>query len=261
MMVRIVRTEIWKLKRYYVLWAGVLLMLLSVCLTLFTSTAQDGSVWDFPFLIEQVIKNNMSTIFPMCITLIAGYMIEREEKDDTLKNIRTIPVSYRDLIFGKLVACGLISCMLGVCCTFFTVIAGLAAGFPGFSGGIVLQASVQITLNCLFLYIAVLPVIAAAGYLPGGRLFGVIIAFVYGYGGMFAAGSDVLADIYPITASLGMIGYRSYDSAVHWNMPLCAVSMCAMLGVTACIVRMAKEREGRAAVKKKEKQAVVKKGW
>ena len=46
---------------------------------------------------------------------------------------------------------------------------------------------------------------------------GVIIAFVYGYGGMFAAGNMTLANIYPITAGLGMIGYRNYDTAVHWN--------------------------------------------
>ena len=35
-MVRIVKTEFYKLKRYHILWAGVALMLLSVLLTLFT---------------------------------------------------------------------------------------------------------------------------------------------------------------------------------------------------------------------------------
>lgn len=59
-MVRIIKTEFYKLKRYHILWAGVALMLLSVLLTLFTSMANDGSVWDFAYLTEQVIKNNMS---------------------------------------------------------------------------------------------------------------------------------------------------------------------------------------------------------
>ena len=67
-MVRIVKTEFYKLKRYHILWAGVALMLLSVLLTLFTSMANDGSVWDFAYLTEQVIKNNMSMIFPMHLT-------------------------------------------------------------------------------------------------------------------------------------------------------------------------------------------------
>ena len=70
--------------------------------TLFASTALDGTVWTFPHLVERVIQNNTTTIFPMCITLIAGYIIAREKSDDTLKSIMTIPVSYPALIGGKL---------------------------------------------------------------------------------------------------------------------------------------------------------------
>ena len=53
-MVRIVKTEFYKLKRYHILWSGVALMFLSVILTLFTSMANDGSVWDFVYFTEQV---------------------------------------------------------------------------------------------------------------------------------------------------------------------------------------------------------------
>ena len=74
-MYRIVKTEIWKLKRYHIIWAGILLMLLSVGITLFSSIALDDTVWTFPHLVERVIQNNTTTIFPMCITLIAGYII------------------------------------------------------------------------------------------------------------------------------------------------------------------------------------------
>ncbi len=68
---------------------------------LVTSMANDGSVWDFAYLTEQVIKNNMSMIFPMCISLIAGYMISREQTDDTLKNILTVPISFKKLLTGN----------------------------------------------------------------------------------------------------------------------------------------------------------------
>ena len=73
-----VKTELWKLKRYHMIWAGVFLMLLSVILTLFYTTALDGTVWTFSFFTEQVIKNNATTIFPACIALIAEYIIARE---------------------------------------------------------------------------------------------------------------------------------------------------------------------------------------
>ena len=154
-MVRIVKTEFYKLKRYHILWAGVALMLLSVLLTLFTSMANDGSVWDFSYLIEQVIKNNMSMIFPMCISLIAGYMISREQTDDTLKNILTVPISFKRLLTGKLIVCGVLSIIFGLICSLFTIIAELLVGFPGFQVTLALKSTLQITAVNFFLYLLI----------------------------------------------------------------------------------------------------------
>ena len=151
-MVCIVKTEFYKLKRYHILWAGVALMLLSVLLTLFTSMANDGSVWDFAYLTEQVIKNNMSMIFPMCISLIAGYMISREQTDDTLKNILTVPISFKKLLTGKLIVCGVLSIIFGLICSLFTIIAEMIVGFPGFEISLALKAALQITAVNFFLW-------------------------------------------------------------------------------------------------------------
>ena len=259
-MLRMVRTEIWKLKRYHMIWAGVFLMLLSVLLTLFSTTALDGTVWTFSFFTEQVIKNNVTMIFPMCITLIAGYIIAKEGKDDTLKNIFTIPVSYSSLLCGKLLVCALLSLFFGLVSAAFTVIADLMMGFPGISAASVLQTSIQIIFNCLFLYIAVMPVIAFATHIPNGHMIGTIIAFVYGYGCMFASGNATLSNFYPVTASLGLISYRSYDPAVHWNRSICLFSMIAALMISAVFVFTAK---GTVTVKKskKHKKTTTKKGW
>ena len=259
-MFRMVKTEIWKLKRYHMIWAGVFLMLLSVVLTLFSTTALDGTVWTFSFFTEQVIKNNVTTIFPMCIALIAGYIIAREGKDDTLKSIMTIPVSYSSLLWGKLLVCALLSLLFGLVSAVFTIIADLMMGFPGLSAQVAVQTFVQIILNCLFLYIAVMPIIAFAARIPSGHMIGTIIAFVYGYGGMFASGNATLANVYPVTASLGLIHYRSYDSAVHWNALICVFSLAVALLVSALFVFTAK---GNAPVKtvKKRKISATKKGW
>ncbi len=255
-----IKTEFWKLKRYHIIWAGVLLMLLSVLLTLFSTTALDGTVWTFSFFAEQVMKNNITTIFPMCITLIAGYIINREETDDTLKSILTIPVSFRVLLCGKLIACALLSLLFGVTSVAFTVAASWLAGFPGASLPSVVQITAQITLNCLFLYIAVMPVIAIAARIQNGHLIGTVVAFVYGYGGMFAAGNMALANLYPVTASMGLIGYRSYDVSVHWNLLHCIFSMLAALLITSIIVLTAKNSAPKKTVKK-GKKIIAKKGW
>lgn len=259
-MIRIIKTEFYKLKRYHILWAGVALMLLSVLLTLFTSMANDGSVWDFAYLTEQVIKNNMSMIFPMCISLIAGYMISREQTDDTLKNILTVPVSFKRLLTGKLIVCGVLSIVFGLICSLFTVIAELIVGFPGFHFSLILQAVLQITAVNFFLYLAVLPIIIITSRKSGSFLIGVIVAFVYGYGGMFAAGNMTLANIYPITASLGMIHYRSYDAAVRWNTVTCMVSLAIVVAISVVLILCMKEKEPKQ-VKKKVKKAAPKKGW
>lgn len=256
----IVKTELLKLKRYHIIWAGIALMLLSVLLTLFTSMANDGSVWDFRYLIEQVIKNNMSMIFPMCIALIAGYIISREEKDDVLKNIITIPISFKKLLVGKLIVCAMLSILFGLICTIFTLIAECIVGFPGFTVNLVIRGLVQITLENLFLYLAVLPIIVITSRLSGGFMIGVIVAFVYGYGGMFAAGNMTLANIYPITASLGLIGYRSYDTSVQWSFPLCLCSLIIIVAISVILVATMKEKENKKT-RTKTKKVKPKKGW
>ena len=259
-MFRIVRTEIWKLKRYHMIWAGVLLMLLSVLLTMFSTTALDGTVWTFSHFTEQVIKNNVTMIFPMCITLLAGYIIAREEGDDTLKSIITVPVSYCNLLCGKLLVCALLSLFLGFVSAAFTIIANWIMGFPGLSAASAIQTFIQIILNCLFLYIAVMPVVAVTARISNGHMAGTVIAFAYGYGGMFAAGNMTLANIYPITASMGLIQYRSYDEAVCWNIPICFMSMLAAFLISAAFVFTAKESTPVKTVKK-QKKVITKKGW
>lgn len=255
-----IKTELWKLKRYHMIWAGVLLMLLSVLLTVFTTTALDGTVWTFSHFVEQVMKENITTIFPMCIALITGYMINREGTDDTLKSILTIPVSFPALLLGKLVVCGLLSLFLGLASTVFTVSASFLLEFPGGTLPAILQAGLQITFNCLFLYIAVLPIITVAARIPNGHLIGAVVAFVYGYGGMFAAGNMTLANLYPVTASMELVGYRSYDAAVHWNPFICMFSLLVALLVSAVFVVTAKKSVAPKTAKK-PKQVITKKGW
>ncbi|KUE76698.1 lantibiotic ABC transporter permease [Ruthenibacterium lactatiformans] len=260
-MAAIIKTEFLKVKRYYILWAGVGLMLLSVLLTLFTSTANDGTVWDFAYLTEQVIKNNMTMTFPMCITLIAGYIISREWTDDTIKNILTVPISFKRLLTGKLVLCGALALLFGIVSTLFTILAEMLVKFPGFTFPLVMQAFFQITMECFFLYLAVMPIIVLTSRIPGSFLVGVIVSFVYGYGGIFAAGSMTLSNIYPVTACLGLIGYRSYDKAVTWNLPMCLLSIFLIVGISVILIVAGKDKEPKKSKRNKGKQPARKKGW
>lgn len=228
-MVTIIKTEFVKLKRYFIIWIGVSLMLLTVLLTLFTTMADDGMVWDFQLLFEQVVKNFVTMIFPMCITLISGYMISREYTDDTLKNIETLPISFQKLLAGKLIVSAVLSLFLGAVCFAFTVIANFIMGYDGFALLPAITGLVQMTLLGFFLYLTMLPIIVLTSRQKGSFLVGVIVAFVYGFIGMFANGA--LQSIYPVTAALGIINYRAGAEGIAWNFGLCFISVLTMCAV------------------------------
>lgn len=228
-MVTIIKTEFVKLKRYFIIWIGVSLMLLTVLLTLFTTMADDGMVWDFQLLFEQVVKNFVTMIFPMCITLISGYMISREYTDDTLKNIETLPISFQKLLAGKLIVSAVLSLFLGAVCFAFTVIANFIMGYDGFALLPAITGMVQMTLLGFFLYLTMLPIIVLTSRQKGSFLVGVIVAFVYGFIGMFANGA--LQSIYSVTAALGIINYRAGSEGIAWNIGLCFISVLTMCAV------------------------------
>ena len=98
----IIKTEFLKLKRYSVIKAGIIMTVLSPLLSLFYSTANGGQTWTFDYFMQQVMINNCTLFFPIIIALIAGYIITREYTDNTMKNISTIPIPYKQLLFGKL---------------------------------------------------------------------------------------------------------------------------------------------------------------
>ena len=85
----------------------------------------------------------------------------------------------------------------------------------------------------------------------------VIVAFVYGFIGMFANGA--LESIYPVTAALGLINYRSGTEGVMWNKGLCLISVLAMcaIGIAFMFIKPKPEKK---EVKKTNRPA-HKKGW
>lgn len=59
-MLKIAKTEFYKLKRYSVVWIGVATMLTVVLLTRFMATASDGAVHTLEYFSNSVIWNNFT---------------------------------------------------------------------------------------------------------------------------------------------------------------------------------------------------------
>ena len=198
----IIKSEFLKLKRYYVVKAGIIMTVLSPLLTLFYSTANDGQTWTFDYFMQQVMISNCTLFFPIIITLIAGYIITREYTDDTMKNISTIPISYRQLLSGKL----LVLLLLTICFSFIGCVIALAiniiAGFSGVHFGNLFNLFIRVIGANIGIYISVLPIILLFCCSANNFLGGVALAFLYGYFGSFVG---KLLNYYPIKASMILV--------------------------------------------------------
>ncbi|BCZ37969.1 hypothetical protein GVanDAA622_26600 [Enterococcus faecium] len=175
-MVSIIKTEFSKMKRYSVIWIGVATMFTVVLLARFMATASDGATHTLMNFSSSVIWNNLVLIYPATIALIAGYIIERAYRRHA-ENILTIPVSFRKMLIGKLIAVGCMAAALSVIEFLFTLIVFFASGFPGFSIGGMIQVLFQMIGINMISYIAVMPVIAFTAQRSGSFMAGVGFAF------------------------------------------------------------------------------------
>ena len=221
---RLIYTELLKLRRYPVLWVGVVGMFACVALTVVQTGASDGTIWDFSLFAGNVLWSSFDIFFPAIITLVAGYILTRELTDDTLKNILTVPISFKKLVLGKLLTIAIIAIALGIVLWIFTVLANvLILGFPGVNAGIYIKLLTQFCVEHLLLTIACLPIIVATCKKPNLFPMGVGLAFFYGFCGSMTAGHG-LSDYYPPSATLTLIGYDNASGGILHHTPNAALA-------------------------------------
>lgn len=245
-MLTLVSTEFQKIKRYHILLIGVIGMFCSPLLQLFSQLVVIEEVknpnFDLAALLEDTVWGDAQIFMPVLFTLIGGYLINREYTDDTLKNILTVPVSFRRLLAGKLLAIGLLAVLLGVCSFVAAVAVGVCAGLPGAGLPALLKSLVQMAALSVCIYIVVLPVILLCSRRPGSFMGGSVAAFLTGYSVLFFK-SGLLRDIYPFSAALTLVGFdsASYMGAERGgSLLLAAASLGVMLLASAVLLFLSK---------------------
>lgn len=98
--------ELKKLRRCSMIWVGAVTMVCAPLLAILQQTSMNDPLENYGFsdLINATVWYNMGLFMPVTITLMGGYMMHREYVDDMLKSLFTIPVSYKRLMSGKLLA-------------------------------------------------------------------------------------------------------------------------------------------------------------
>ena len=216
-MISIIKTEFIKLKRFHILLIGMIGMTFPAILSVFTQSVStpEAQIQNFNIsaLLDNTIWNNATIFMPVTFTLIGGYLINREYTDDTLKNIFTIPVSFQNLILGKLITMSILSVLFGFYSFLVTIIVGLVTGITGFSAVVLLKGLLQMPGMALCTFISVLPIITLTSRKRDAFMGGVIISFLFGYCSMFIKNAT-LRSLYPILSGLTVI---QFDTRIYMN--------------------------------------------
>lgn len=171
-------------------------------------------------------------VLPAVTALLGSYMICREEQDDTIKNLRLIPIDERKLTTAKMTVLFL-----------FCVLAYVLLFLLTFSTEMILHAS-ELSIKMFFdflkmyllegigVFFAVSPIIALVPYLKKNYWLALAAAEIYSFAGLFMSMSDTLRTFYPITAIFGVSGY--YETTVQEK--LCSLLVLLLCGVAALIL-------------------------
>ena len=201
--------ELKKLQRCSILWVGSLTMICAPLLAILQLFSMNEPISNYGFneLINATIWYNMSLFLPVPITLLGGYMINREYVDDMFKNLLTIPITYRKLMFGKIGAL----MILNICyCAYSFIVTTILSiiFFPtSITGAAVIYSLLRVSCMGICICIAMLPIIVWCGGKKNRFLAGSVIAFLYGFFSIPIAGHN-LQDIYPVSAGLSIIQYN-----------------------------------------------------
>lgn len=233
MIIRLVKTEFLKYKRYNILWFGIASVLFSIILAVFQMAGTNNSVVSYTGLSEGVVWNHFSLFLPFTFTLIVGYSINREYTDATLKNLLAVPVSKFALTLSKLIAgYGLV--IAEWICSFSVTLLFAAAMRCGDICPAVCGTSLrQLLIMSTCCYIAVLPVIIVTTQKQDKFFTGVIFSFFYGVCGIFLA-ERRLVSLYPVTIGLVLSDY-AHDENVTYA-PALSVGMVITLLVISLVL-------------------------
>lgn len=260
-MLRLIKTEFLKLKRFHVMLIGLIGMTLPAILSAFTQAVATPEVttgdYDFPALFSSTLWNSATIFMPVVFTLIGGYLINREYTDHTLKNIFPVPLSFQRLLFGKMLTMGILSMLFGFYAYAITLVVGLLSGLSGLNAFVLFTGLLQMLGTAVFTYISVLPIIAFTGRKPGMFMGGVIVSFLFGYSAMFIK-NVTIRSLYPILSGLTVIRLDTetfMNTSEPGKLSLSLLSLAVMLVLTMLIVRLSHSPQ--TASKRKKHKATT----
>ena len=230
---KMIQTEWWKLRRCQILLVGIVALALCPVVQYGTQLIVNPEIrdpnYDMLHLFANVVWGNTQVFLPISLVMIGGWLIDRENTHDTMKNLLTVPVSYPKLL-------------------------GTRAGLPGLTLGVILQQGGQVVAASLTTFLVCMPMILIFGQMRGAYLGGSILTFFLGYCILFFK-SGFLLSAYPFSAALVLAGFdmQEYNGATEApSIPLALLGMTAVLVLTAVILAFSRPSSEAGSTKKKK---------
>ena len=159
----ILKGEWRKLRRCQILLVGIVALALCPVVQYGTQLIINPEMrdknYDFVKLFANVIWGNTQIFLPISLVMIGGWLIDRENTNDTMKNLLTVPVSYPKLLGGKLIVTIFLSILFGIYSVAITVLTGTLAGLDGFSADVLLRQGVQVVAAAFNTSLVCMPMI------------------------------------------------------------------------------------------------------
>ena len=258
-MIDIIFTEIGKLKRYPILKAGLIVVILSDLFGFVPVLANDGVRKDFTLLMNNILESNCVYFFPAMIILIGGFIARREYTDDTLENILTVPVSLRKLLLGKVFVLFFMTILFSA----FSVLSGIllcfAAGLPDCTLPFLVEWTARIILGNALLFVAVLPFTIVSTLFADAVYACTATGFVYGF---FASMESAMLNYHPVKAVLILVDPQcgaGYDF-VHYSKVVASITLLAIFLISAALFVLLKPAGTQSKARTLKKITRVK-GW
>lgn len=253
----ILKGEWRKLRRCQILLVGIVALALCPVVQYGTQLIVNPEIRDpnynFVSLFANVIWGNTQIFLPISLVMIGGWLIDRENTNDTMKNLLAVPVSYPKLLGGKLIVTIFLSLLFGIYSAAVTVLTGTLAGLDGLSAAVLLRQGVQVVAAAFNTCLVCMPIILIFGQMRGAYLGGSLLTFFLGYCILFFK-SGFLLSAYPFSAALILAGFdmQAYNGATQSPSILLALAGIAAALILTMVILLLSHPSSKAGNRKKK---------
>lgn len=221
-MLKLFLAEIHKIKRMKI----INTIYIGILFSMFLTSAQLKTrlqIITFEQLASMAIYNHVLLVLPFCLSLVGGYMIDREYTQNTQKNLLTIPVQWSCVILAKILVMLFLCVGAGVFANLVLVITGFIINCSQISAAVICRTLLMQFISHICVLIGVLPIILWFSKTEGKYLWGAALSLLLGVSGIFAA-NGLAANWHPITYCFSMIQSNTVNTSVL-NPPFSCIAM------------------------------------